>query len=100
MINQISAFQRLTELIKELPEGNREAFTQKIETTVAMGIRALVLEHIEQSDKDEFERIVETGGDAKIVEYGFTKIPHFEEKLDALIDKVYSAVRQTITKYD
>lgn len=86
-------FDRFLSLVRNFPEEKREKFMQKVETTVAMGVRAMVLANLEKKDKEDFERVIEDGGDAKILEFGFAKIPNFDKHLTTLLDKVYAAAQ-------
>lgn len=89
-------FQRFLTLVNSLPTDKKDRFIEKVEATVAMGVRALVLANIEKKDKESFEKTVESDGDAKILEFGFEKIPQFEKHLDALLNKVYLVALQSV----
>lgn len=85
----------LIEKLARFPDIKRDAFLSELETTIALGIRALVLAHLEKKDVPEFERVVD-GGDDAIAAYGAKKVPNFESKLFVLLDEIHAKALQSL----
>lgn len=88
---QITLLQQLSNLS---PSAQKQ-FLNDLESTIALGARALVLSHLHKSDAVEFEKVVENGDDA-IIAYGLKKIPDFELKWFVLLDEINTKAQQSL----
>jgi hypothetical protein len=85
----------LIQQLAPLSSDVQEQFVNDLQSTIALGARALVLSHLQKSDAAEFEKVIENGDDA-IIAYGLKKIPDFELKWFILLDEIYKKAVQSI----
>lgn len=78
--------------LKSLPKEEQLRFLQKLESVVALGLRALILKNLKEEDRGEFEKIAQTGGDDQLFIFAKNHIPSFEEKYLELMSQIYQKI--------
>jgi hypothetical protein len=80
-ISLFSKFQKMSE--KE-----REELFEQYNQTILMTTYRLILEEMEDKDKEAFEKIAETNDSGEIILFGYNHIPDFEYKYKALMNAI------------
>lgn len=72
---------------------------RKLQKTILLGIRSLVIENLPQNHKDEFERIVLKGSDDDLFLFGCKFIPQFSHKLTVLLSEIKKAYKKDLYEH-
>jgi len=88
----------LSTKFNSIPEEDKIRSLSKLQDTILLGIRALVVENLDPKDKEEFEKVASSGSDDDILLFGANHIPGFTQKLENLKQKVYSAFKEEIAQ--
>lgn len=78
--------------LHSLPKDEQVQFLQKLESTVALGLRALVLKNLKKEDRAEFEKVVQSGGDDQLFVFAKNHIQNFEKEYLNLMSRVYQKI--------
>lgn len=82
----------LTAKLNSLSKEEQLKFLQKLETTVALGLRSLILKNLKKEDLAEFEKVAQDGGDDELFIFARKHIPNFDEKYLGLMNQIYSKI--------
>lgn len=84
--------------INSLPGSKKKLLFEKARVALTLGLRAVVLDGLKPSDKNEFEKIVLERGDDGLFLFGQAHVENFEEKFAVVMDEVSKSLFVELTK--
>ena len=97
MLKSITQKLDLSEKFKALPETEKWQVLEKLNQTLVLGMRQLILDNLDpKEDKTAVQEIFKTGSDDDLFILGSKKIPGFNQKVESFINDVVKDFEQEL----